>query len=529
MGKTVFKKTTASVLAALLILALLPAAKASASAAQDEYYYLQWALNNNGSFSQNAYGVTEPASVSGVDISMEQAWDEYTSGRKVTVAIIDTGVDVTNSDLTGHLWTNPGEIAGNGIDDDGNGYVDDVHGWNFRDGSNVLYTAGQDAHGTHCCGTIAADCNSSGIAGICGASGSIKVMVLKAFDGVTNLGKTQDIISAIKYAKANGASIVNLSLGLDAYKSELYQVMRDSGLLFVCAAGNNGCDADTTPTYPAAFDLDNVISVASVDSSGTLESESNYGRKTVDLGAPGTNILSYGSDGKLYYMTGTSMAAPMVTAVAALVYSKYSSASISRVKGIILGTVSPLSSLYGKTVTGGMLNAAAALSVTVDETPVFSDIKTTDWFYNYVSSLAARGVISGYTDGTFRPYSNVSVGEALKLILLAAGFDAQSPTDSSWASGYRDLALKNGIVKSADVKNLNAAASRGFIAVTAAKALKLAPSASATPFADVNDPYITALYEAGVIEGSFTASGQRVFRPSAGITRAEVSAIIWRM
>jgi len=191
--------------------------------------------------------------------------------------------------------------------------------------------------------------------------------------------------------------------------------------------------------------------------------------------------------------------------------------------------VSPLSSLYGKTVTGGMLNAAAALSVTVDETPVFSDIKTTDWFYNYVSSLTARGVINGYTDGTFRPNSNVSVGEALKLILLAAGYDAQSPTDSNWASGYRDLALKNGIVKSADVKNLSAAASRGFIAVTAAKALKLAPSASATPFADVNDPYITALYEAGVIEGSFTASGQRVFRPSAGITRAEVSAIIWRM
>jgi subtilisin family serine protease len=189
------------------------------------------------------------------------------------VAIIDTGADISNSDLTGHLWTNAGEIPGNGIDDDGNGYADDVHGWNFRDGSNVIYTAGQDAHGTHCLGTIAADCNSTGIAGICGAAPEIKRHGAQGLRRYHATGKTQRHHRGHKICQSQRGLHREPESGLDAYKSELYQVMRDSGLLFVCAAGNNGCDADTTPTYPAAFDLDNVISVASVDSSGTLESD----------------------------------------------------------------------------------------------------------------------------------------------------------------------------------------------------------------------------------------------------------------
>lgn len=528
MNRTV-RRAAAVLLAALSLTAFLPA-RASAAAASDRYFYLQWALNNDGSFSGRSDGVADTPARAGIDIGMEKAWDEYTAsaGRGVTVAIIDTGADISNSDLAGHLWTNAGEIPGNGLDDDGNGYADDVHGWNFRDDSAVIYTAGQDGHGTHCLGTIAAACNSTGIAGICGAAPEIRVMILKAFDGITATGNNSDIIEAIKYARANGASIVNLSLGEDTYSDAMYSAIRDSGLLFVTSAGNYGKDSDVTPVYPAAFDLANVISVANVDCSGALQAMSNYGAKTVDIAAPGTSILGYGTGGNYYYMTGTSMSAPMVTGVAALVYSHFAGISLLKVKDIILSTAKPLASLSGKTVTGGMLDAAAALAYR-NSAPAFSDVHTGDWFYGYVSSLAASGVVNGYPDGTFRPKNSVTVGEALKLILLAAGYGEQAPSGGSWAGGYRDLAVQKGFVSASDAANLSAPASRLFIARTAAKAMGLSPSASASPFCDADDPYATALFERGVITGSADASGRTEFRPAASVTRAEMSAVVYRM
>jgi hypothetical protein len=250
--------------------------------------------------------------------------------------------------------------------------------------------------------------------------------------------------------RANGASIVNLSLGEDTYSDAMYSAIRDSGLLFVTSAGNYGKDSDVTPVYPAAFDLANVISVANVDCSGALQAMSNYGAKTVDIAAPGTSILGYGTGGNYYYMTGTSMSAPMVTGVAALVYSHFAGISLLKVKDIILSTAKPLASLSGKTVTGGMLDAAAALAYR-NSAPAFSDVHTGDWFYGYVSSLAASGVVNGYPDGTFRPKNSVTVGEALKLILLAAGYGEQAPSGGSWAGGYRDLAVQKGFVSASDV------------------------------------------------------------------------------
>lgn len=302
--------------------------------------------------------------VSGIDINAEEAWALYDGGsRDVVVALIDTGVDIGHEDLAGSIWVNGGEIAGNGVDDDGNGYIDDVNGWNFYDGSSTVYTGSEDDHGTHGAGTIAASSgNGVGVAGLDGDTGNVEVMVLKVLGGRDGSGTTEDVIKAIRYAEDNGASIVNLSMGSDTFDYALYLAMKNSGLLFVVAAGNDGADSDRSGIYPAAYDLDNIISVANLQCDGTLNRDSNYGEESVDLAAPGTDILSTTTENTYDYMTGTSMSAPMVTAAAAMVYSYYDGISLSEVKPILLGSVKQLDTLDGLVSTGGMLDAGAALS-----------------------------------------------------------------------------------------------------------------------------------------------------------------------
>lgn len=299
----------------------------------------------------------------GIDINVEDAWAVYDGGsRDVVIALIDTGVDYTHEDLEGVVWVNEGEIPDNGIDDDGNGYVDDVYGWNFYDDSNEVYTSGDDDdHGTHGAGTIAAAAdNGVGIAGIV-QSEHVKIMVLKVLGGSEGSGTTASIIQSIQYAEANGASICNLSLGSSTNDRALYQTIANSEMLFVVAAGNDGADTDTLPSYPASYVLDNIISVANLNYDGNLHSSSNYGASSVDLAAPGSYILSTTPEDGYSYMTGTSMAAPMVTAAAAMVYSYYEDITLADVKEILLSSAKQLDSLDGTCVTGGMLDLGAAM------------------------------------------------------------------------------------------------------------------------------------------------------------------------
>lgn len=350
---------------------------------------LQWALSNDGSFSmedaasypvygspwtisgiQDIAGASTPMplaselpSMAGVDIGAQEAWSIYGNGsRDVVVALIDTGVDTSHPDLQGSLWVSADEIPGNGIDDDGNGYIDDTNGWNFYANNNQLYAGTEDSHGTHAAGTIAAQSgNGIGISGIARA-GRVKVMVLKALGGNSGLGSSLSVIQAIRYAEANGATICNLSLGTLSNDPALYETIAKSSMLFVAASGNNGMDTDVTPCYPASYNLDNVISVGNLTSNGMLHTTSNYGVVSVDLAAPGTYILST-VPGSYGFMSGTSMAAPMVTAAAAMVYTYYDTSSPADVKRTLLSTTAPLPALQGKTATGGMLDLAAALSV----------------------------------------------------------------------------------------------------------------------------------------------------------------------
>ena len=304
------------------------------------------------------------SAVAGIDINAEDAWNIYDGGsRDVVVAMIDTGIDYNHEDLQGILWTNTNEIAGNNKDDDDNGYIDDIYSWNFYNNSNKIYVSGtDDAHGTHGAGTIAAAMNNGvGIAGIADSE-HIKIMSLKALGGSNGSGSTASIIKAIQYAEANGASICNLSLGSTTNDRALYQVMASSSMLFVVAAGNDGTNSDRTPTYPASYDLENIISVANLNYNGSLHSSSNYGTASVDLAAPGSYILSTTPEDNYSYMTGTSMAAPMVTGAAAMLYSYHEDISLADVKGILLSTVTQLDTLTDSTRTGGMLNLGAAMA-----------------------------------------------------------------------------------------------------------------------------------------------------------------------
>lgn len=370
----------------------------------------QWALYNDGSFSieeeKNRYPVyddpfgkpSEPGqwrnsegdggpgwrnpqligivvematknATAGVDINISEAWARYGNGNRETiVAMIDTGIDYSHQDLEGSIWVNKDEIPGNGIDDDGNGYVDDVYGWNFYHNNNQVFVGSEDSHGTHGAGTIAANGNNGmGIAGIVPGD-KVTVMALKALGGFDGGGTTAALIRAIRYAEDNGAVICNLSLCTTTEDKALYQAISNSGMLFVVAAGNGsektgqGLNADEVPFYPASYDLDNIITVANLTLDGELHYSSNFGAVSVDLAAPGSYILSATPGNNYGYMTGTSMAAPMVAGAAAMVHSYYDQISVADVKEILLSTVRPMGGLQGITASGGMLDVGAALN-----------------------------------------------------------------------------------------------------------------------------------------------------------------------
>ena len=392
MKKKLFRGLAAALCAAMMAgSAALPAYAAGPSRESvpyaDSYASYQWAFLNTGELRlvpshtaavDAAIGAItcSPAlsadgtvrSLEGIDMNIVPAWKKYdakSGKRQVIVALIDTGVDITHPELSGSIWTNTGEIPGDGIDNDGNGYIDDVYGWNFYDNNAQVFTGADDNHGTHSAGTIAAARNGVGTVGICDPA-YVKIMVIKTLGTSSGVGTVSNVVKAIRYAQANGASICNLSFGTMKYSEELYQAIKDSGMLFIVAAGNgdasgNGYSIDEQPMYPASFELDNIISVANLRFDGQLDRASNYGVRSVDLAAPGHYILSTITGNDYAYMSGTSMAAPMVTGTAAMLYSCDASLSLMDVRNRILQSARPLESLSGKVATGGMLDAGAAM------------------------------------------------------------------------------------------------------------------------------------------------------------------------
>lgn len=354
-------------------------------------YSKQWWAYNDGTFLYNSYLDTpyntsdirlskyQTFSTPGIDTDIVPAWSLFNNGRSILVAIVDTGIDYSHPDLTDHIYTNTVEIPNDGIDNDKNGYIDDVNGWNFYEQNNnpADYTtsSADNDHGTHCAGIIGASVNDTGIAGIA-SNTNVSILPVKVLGGSKGQGNTLDIVKGIQYAEQMGAQICNLSLGTEydsSYNYEdtlLAQTIKNSSMMFVIACGNGGKDSkgddnDITPTYPASLDYDNIISVANITCAGDLHTSSNYGVKSVDLAAPGTCIYSTIANGKYAYASGTSMSAPMVTAGLAEIYSYYPNLTMRQCAKILLSSVKTLPCLSQKVSTGGILDIYGALTYDV--------------------------------------------------------------------------------------------------------------------------------------------------------------------
>ncbi len=309
------------------------------------------------------------------DIDAPEAWELTTGNANIIVGVIDTGIDYDHEDLKANIWKNPGESGGgkenNNVDDDGNGYKDDYRGWNFIFNSNDPYD--DNDHGTHCAGTIGAVGNNG--KGVVGVNWNVKLMPLK-FLGSDGSGSTADAAEAIIYGVDNGAKVLSNSWGggdASQVLQDAIQYAQDRGVLFIAASGNDSKNTDSSPNYPSNYAVANVVSVASNDASDNLSSFSNYGRRTVDLSAPGSSIYSTRPLSRYQRLSGTSMATPHVAGAAALVMARYPSLASHQVIVRLLGGVDRKSAFIGKMVSGGRLNVFNAMSTN----PLIA--LTTDW------------------------------------------------------------------------------------------------------------------------------------------------------
>ena len=320
----------------------------------DPMFSQQWALHNTG----------QTGGVPDADIDAPEAWDITTGSQDVVVAVIDTGVDYNHEDLRENMWVNQTEKNGQpGVDDDNNGYVDDIYGIDTvnRDSDPM----DDNGHGTHVAGIISARGNNG--VGISGVSWGSKILAVKFLDS-SGSGTTADAIEGIEYVIAlrrRGENIVaiNASWGGGGYSQALRDAIEtagNEGILFIAAAGNSSNDNDANPFYPASYRLENVISVAASDSSDNLASFSNYGKKSVHLAAPGVDVIST-YPGGYQTLSGTSMAAPHVTGVVALIRSAYPNESLCETKVRVISGVDKKDSFLNKVVNGGRLNAQKAL------------------------------------------------------------------------------------------------------------------------------------------------------------------------
>lgn len=347
--------------------------------AEPNWIYTTGAASNDPLFTNGSlwgmYGdASSPANQYGSQAA--EAWAAGTTGNKaVYIGVIDEGIQVSHPDLDANIWVNPYDPV-DGRDNDGNGYVDDVNGWDFANNDQGVYDGGTrgrlDTHGTHVAGTIGAEGgNGTGVAGVnwnvtmisgkfLGRNGGTTATAIKAVDYFTDL-KTRRGLNIV--ATSN-------SWGGGGYSQALYDAIEranQAGILFIAAAGNGGSDGvgdnnDTTPHYPSSYNNSNIIAVAAITSSGARSSFSNYGATSVDIGAPGSGITStlpynaYGS------YSGTSMATPHVSGAAALYASTHPTASAAQIKAALLNSAAPTASLGGITTTGGRLDVNAALS-----------------------------------------------------------------------------------------------------------------------------------------------------------------------
>ncbi|MCB0420211.1 MAG: S8 family serine peptidase [Bdellovibrionales bacterium] len=322
---------------------------------EDPLFEVSWGLKNLGNNEPRRRGGLFPVpGVPGSDSNIFPAWQLTKGDPQIKIAIIDTGVDYTHPDLAENIWINPAEAFGvSGVDDDGNGYIDDIHGYDFANHDGDPFD--DNFHGTHVAGIIGARHNQVGLPGV---MAHVSIIPIKFMDH-EGRGNIAQAIEAVTYAIKVGAKIMNNSwgtLGRSQILYDLFQSTQSSQTLIVAAAGNSWLDNDSNPRYPSNFDLDNLISVAAYNAENRLTGFSCFGPKTVDLAAPGRNIISTVPDGRYEVLSGTSMSAPYVSAAIGLYRSRSPHSSYQKVKSDLLETATPVDHLKGKILTEGRLN-----------------------------------------------------------------------------------------------------------------------------------------------------------------------------
>jgi subtilisin family serine protease len=309
------------------------------------------------------------------DIDADMAWGVSTGDHGVIVGVIDTGCDYNHPDLAANIWTNPGEIPGNSIDDDNNGFVDDVHGYDFYNNDGDPFD--DNGHGTHVSGTIGGVGNNG--VGVVGVNWNVSIMCIK-FLSAGGSGSTAGAISSVDYSVAMGVDLTSNSWGGGGFSQALMDAIAAADAneqLFIAAAGNSNTNNDVTPHYPSSYNVPNIIAVAATDRNDAKASFSSYGATSVDLGAPGVDILSTLPGNSYGTLSGTSMATPHVSGVAALVRSLNPAIPAAQVKQTILNHVDPKPSMAGITVTGGRLNAFFSIATPDTDPPAaITDLAT---------------------------------------------------------------------------------------------------------------------------------------------------------
>ena len=330
-------------------------------------FWKQWSRVNDGDFYLKQYIngewiVTSNKSMKGIDINAENSLVYYEPKRNAIIAVIDTGVQYTLESISKQIWINKNEIKNDALDNDCNGYIDDIYGWNFLNDNNNIEEGSQNGlyHGTQIVGTLCSNPKVSLINGIVSNVDEIEIMCLKILDDTLS-GTTDNLINAINYAERNGATICCLSLCND-YNDELKKTIEKSSMLFIVAAGNQSLDIDKNKIYPASYECDNIIVVANLKSDGTLNKSSNYGKCNVDIAAPGTDVLGLIGDGMYNYSTGTSFAVPYVAGTAALIYCNSKTINIIDVKSKIIKSAKKLDVLSDATYSKGILDINNALA-----------------------------------------------------------------------------------------------------------------------------------------------------------------------
>lgn len=512
------------------------------SVVTDPLYVHQWGLKNTG---QKVITTGTP----GIDIGAEYAWSVTKGNPDIVVAVIDTGIDINHPDLKNNIWRNPGEISGDGIDNDQNGFIDDVNGWDFINNDNTVFDSpSEDTHGTHVAGIIAAANNNIGIIGI---APNVKIMPLKYI--TSDEGTIANEIAAINYAKSMGVKVINISSGGFGFSQAEYDAIVDSNAIVVAAAGNEGMNNDgENPCYPASYDLDNIISVGAMDKKGEIPWWSNYGAQSVDIVAPGVDILSTipGENGEYAsaydYSDGTSMSTPHVTGTVALMLSKNPAYDFLDLKRDLLRYNRITSDCIGSVYSKGYVNVGKILYHDQSKPRItFIDIEGVPWAQDPIEIMAGLGIIDGIGNNEFDPNNNVTRAQFAKLVVQTLGITgtASNPfkdvKSTDWFAKDVALAYESGIINGVSSTQFapNRPITRQEMAVMMVRAINVKQQVIPQNMNETLGKYtdrnqidlwaregVTIAIEQGLIKGMT----QTTIAPQSNATRAQSAVIMYR-